>query len=196
MLTFLYRRLPMARFWPSASTNLSVMPPEADISVTFPPVEIQDRLLDLYFAYAHPIFPVIHKGRFLREYNDWRVLSFNCFELGYSYPSPQQEVKVRWFRIVARIVAYTAYSGNLSAPGANAASPSPAPESSQTISKLLLLSMFSVAARYLDESASEPMEKIWDAGCDYLSQARSVLGTSWLCYYWFSFLDRFYLSGC
>lgn len=69
-------------------------------------------------------------------------------------------------------------SGDPSPPGSNGNSPPSAPEPSQTVSKLLLLSIFSVAARYLDESASEPMDKIWDAGCDYLTQARTVLGTS------------------
>jgi hypothetical protein len=71
-------------------------------------------------------------------------------------------------------------SANPSPPGSNSSSPWSAPESSQTISKLLLLSIFSVAARYLDERASEPTDKIWDTGCDYLTQARSVLGTSQL----------------
>ncbi|KAF8445677.1 fungal-specific transcription factor domain-containing protein [Boletus edulis BED1] len=129
-------RLPMARFWPSAKADMSALPPEADIPVTFPPFEMQDRLLGLYFSYAHPIFPVIHKARFLREYND-------C--------------------------------GNLSPPDSKGDSPSPARESPQTISKLLLLSIFSVAARYLDERASESADKIWDDRCEYLTQAKSVL---------------------
>ncbi|KAI9570337.1 fungal-specific transcription factor domain-containing protein [Boletus coccyginus] len=132
-------RLPMARFWPSAKADLSAFPPEADIPVIFPPVQIQDRLLGLYFSYAHPIFPVIHKARFLREYNEWKQ------------------------------------NGNRSQPGSSGDSPSFSPEPSQTVSKLLLLSIFSVAARYLDERASEPTDRIWDTGCDYLTQARSVL---------------------
>lgn len=61
----------MARFWPSGKAEKSALPPEAGIPVKFPPIEMQDRLLGLYFSYAHPIFPVIHKARFLREYNDW-----------------------------------------------------------------------------------------------------------------------------
>lgn len=61
----------MPPFWPSAKAHFSAVPPEADIPVIFPPFEIQGRLLDLYFSYTHPIFPVIHKSRFLREYNEW-----------------------------------------------------------------------------------------------------------------------------
>lgn len=68
-------------------------------------------------------------------------------------------------------------SGNRSQPGSSGDSPPFSPEPSQTVSKLLLLSIFSVAARYLDERASEPTDRIWDTGCDYLTQARSVLGT-------------------
>lgn len=61
----------MPPLWPSAKANLSAMPPEAGIPVIFPPLRMQEQLLDLYFSYAHPIFPVIHKSRFLREYDEW-----------------------------------------------------------------------------------------------------------------------------
>ncbi|KAG9314135.1 hypothetical protein JVU11DRAFT_4920 [Chiua virens] len=132
-------RLPMTRFWPSANTNFTGVPPEADVPVTLPPPEMQDRLLVLYFSYVHPIYPVIHRGRFLREYDD-------CNRSG--HPSP---------------------------PVSNGDSPLSGSEPSQPISKLLLLSIFSVAARYLEESALGPLDKIWDAGCDYLNQAKSVL---------------------
>ncbi|KAG6873206.1 hypothetical protein C0995_001560 [Termitomyces sp. Mi166 len=32
-------------------------------------ISLQDRLLDLYFNYVHPMFPVLHKSRFLAQYN-------------------------------------------------------------------------------------------------------------------------------
>lgn len=67
---------------------------------------------------------------------------------------------------------------NSSPQGLNNQSPSTANESSQTVSKLLLLSIFSIAARYVDEDVPEPSDKIWDAGGDYLTQAKRVLGTS------------------
>ncbi|KAF8846123.1 hypothetical protein BDN67DRAFT_1064611 [Paxillus ammoniavirescens] len=132
-------KLPMARFWPSAKANMSALPPEADISVTFPPVAMQDQLIDLYFSYAHPIFPVIHRGRFLREYNEWKR------------------------------------SSNPNTPESNRGTPSSGPEPSQTVTKLLLLSIFSIAARYLDERVPESVDNLWEAGCDYLAQARNVL---------------------
>ncbi|KAF9245870.1 fungal-specific transcription factor domain-containing protein [Melanogaster broomeanus] len=127
-------KLPMARFWPSAKADMSALPPEVDTPIIFPPVAMQDRLIDLYFSYVHPIFPVIHKGCFLREYND-----------------------------------------NPNTPEPSRGTPSSNPEPSQTVTKLLLLSMFSIAARYLDECVPESMDELWEAGCDYLAQARNVL---------------------
>ncbi|KAF9225551.1 hypothetical protein BS17DRAFT_751446 [Gyrodon lividus] len=134
-------RLPMARFWPSAKADMSALLPEADITVAFPPVAMQDRLIDLYFSYAHPVFPVIHRGRFLREYHEWKR---SC-------------------------------SSNPNTPDSSRGTPSSSPEPSQTVTKLLLLSIFSIAARYLDERVPESFDKLWEAGCDYLAQARNVL---------------------
>ncbi|KAF8718925.1 hypothetical protein AX14_011667 [Amanita brunnescens Koide BX004] len=59
-------RLPMARVWPPA--NYTLIPGE-DSEAMLPPRHIQDQLVSLYFAYTHPVFPVIHKTRFLAEYN-------------------------------------------------------------------------------------------------------------------------------
>lgn len=65
------RKLPMARFWPSAKSNAVPVPPAEGVVVNLPSLVVQDHLVDLYFTYAHPFFPVIHKGRFLREYSEW-----------------------------------------------------------------------------------------------------------------------------
>jgi hypothetical protein len=65
------RKLPMARFWPSAKPNTNPIPPVEGVVVNLPSLVVQDHLVDLYFTYAHPVFPVIHKGRFLREYSEW-----------------------------------------------------------------------------------------------------------------------------
>ena len=56
----------MARVWPPA--NYTLIPGE-DSEAMLPPCHIQDQLLSLYFAYTHPVFPVIHKTRFLAEYS-------------------------------------------------------------------------------------------------------------------------------
>ncbi|KZT29821.1 hypothetical protein NEOLEDRAFT_1160329 [Neolentinus lepideus HHB14362 ss-1] len=60
-------KLPMARVWPHAP-NAVLRYEEEDIQVTLPPIEQRDRLVDLYFIYFHPSFPVINKKRFMETY--------------------------------------------------------------------------------------------------------------------------------
>ena len=60
----------MARFWPSTKANMSHLAPENRVKINLPPPVVQDHLVDLYFSYAHPMFPVIHKGLFLREWSE------------------------------------------------------------------------------------------------------------------------------
>ena len=61
----------MARVWPQAKNQVIASPSaqEDDVEVTMPPQDVQDELLELFFSYIHPIFPTIHKDRFLSEYN-------------------------------------------------------------------------------------------------------------------------------
>lgn len=61
------RRLPMARVWPPARYGLA-SPPIGEMEEHLPPWDIQDRLLELYFTYIHPVYPLIYKRRFLLEY--------------------------------------------------------------------------------------------------------------------------------
>jgi hypothetical protein len=61
----------MARFWPSAKARATAAPRNEGVIIDLPPFIVQDHLVDLYFTYAHPIFPVIHKDRFMREYSEW-----------------------------------------------------------------------------------------------------------------------------
>jgi hypothetical protein len=57
----------MARVWPASKQRKILQ--EQDANVPLPPTDVQDRLLDLFFTYVHPVFPVIHRTRFLSEYN-------------------------------------------------------------------------------------------------------------------------------
>lgn len=60
----------MARIWPPSKDEAYIRSPtEHDFNVKLPPVHIQDRLVELYFTYIHPSFPVIHKTRFFADYN-------------------------------------------------------------------------------------------------------------------------------
>lgn len=81
-------RLPMARVWPPA--NYTLIPGE-DSEAMLPPPHIQDQLLSLYFTYTHPVFPVIHKTRFLAEY-DARKQEKIPYNTSSSKLEPSQEV--------------------------------------------------------------------------------------------------------
>ncbi|KII93670.1 hypothetical protein PLICRDRAFT_35889 [Plicaturopsis crispa FD-325 SS-3] len=134
-------RLPMARVWPMAKDRLASFLSEDDVPVTFPPTPVQDRLVELYFAHVHPSFPVLHKAKFMSEFNRSK---FRLAEDYQKSPSPQPHTRL--------------------------------PESSQTVSKVLLLSMFAIAARYCEEPNPPPAPgKMWEVGCDYLNDAREVL---------------------
>ncbi|KAH7910437.1 fungal-specific transcription factor domain-containing protein [Hygrophoropsis aurantiaca] len=133
-------RLPMARFWPPAKTYLPHLLPEESSAIELPSIEVQDHLIDLYFEHVHVIFPVIHKTRFLREYNSRKYGS---------HPT-------------------TPESGEGS-------SSSPNQEPSQSVTKLLLLAIFSIAARYSDDATPPTADRMWEAGCQYLVEARTVL---------------------
>lgn len=60
----------MARaVWPPSKDQRIHFLKEEDIEVELPPVVVQDHLIELYFTYIHPVFPVLHKRKFLTEYN-------------------------------------------------------------------------------------------------------------------------------
>lgn len=60
-----HRQLPMARVWPPAQNQFI---PEENVDVAMPPLDVQRHLLDLYFIYVHPVFPVVHKALFWKDY--------------------------------------------------------------------------------------------------------------------------------
>lgn len=46
----------------------------------------------------------------------------------------------------------------------------------QQVSKVLLLSMFSLASRYLEQPTSEGLgKKMWEIGCTYALDAREII---------------------
>jgi hypothetical protein len=55
----------MARVWPPAQNQFI---PEENVDVAMPPLDVQRHLLDLYFIYVHPVFPVVHKALFWKDY--------------------------------------------------------------------------------------------------------------------------------
>jgi len=68
-------------------------------------------------------------------------------------------------------------SSNPNTPESSGGTPySGSPEPSQTVTKLLLLAMFAIAARYMDNNIPLNADAIWEAGNDYLAHARRALG--------------------
>jgi hypothetical protein len=55
----------MARVWPPAQNQFI---PEENVDAVMPPLGVQRQLLDLYFIYVHPAFPVVHKSLFWKDY--------------------------------------------------------------------------------------------------------------------------------
>ncbi|KAL4070710.1 fungal-specific transcription factor domain-containing protein [Scleroderma citrinum] len=136
--------LPMARFWPSTKGNMSYTPLENNVSANLPPAAVQDRLIDLYFSYAHPMFPVIHKGGIHST-------------------------------LLSVLPVHGDYRSNPATPEARI-SASPQLEPSQTVTPLLLHSIFAVAARYLDKHNPGSTDKLWEnTTCEYFIQAKNIL---------------------
>lgn len=132
-------RLPMARVWPPSKDYIYHVMQEDDVDVQLPPTSVQDRLIELYFVYIHPVFPVLNKQRFLSDYRAWRQ-----GERVFSRDSPREGT--------------------------------PKPEPSQRLSALLLLSMFSITARFSDMDQPQPAPgKMWEAGQEYQEGARTLL---------------------
>ncbi|KAH8835572.1 fungal-specific transcription factor domain-containing protein, partial [Flagelloscypha sp. PMI_526] len=130
-------RLPMARVWPLSKDSSRLALDEEDVPITLPPLHVQDELLQLYFTYVHPTFPVINKSRFMSEYHAFGFVSIK---------------------------------------GSPDSGATPLPESTQKCTRLLLLAVFAVAARFRPEEAPLPPEgSMWEAGTVYMDYAISIL---------------------
>ncbi|KAH0591126.1 hypothetical protein H2248_001229 [Termitomyces sp. 'cryptogamus'] len=82
-------RLPMSRVWPASKYHRSY--PEYVKISPLPEIHVQDRLLGLYFTYVHPMFPVLHKSRFLAQYNLRKQNSNSQSMSPQQSPSPRPE---------------------------------------------------------------------------------------------------------
>lgn len=158
----IFRRLPMARVWPPSKFGIDTQPqpyPHIDL----PPQNIQDELIDLYFINIHPVFPVIHKTRFLSEYNSRKQRLANAL------PS----ITLFFDNSISERQDFRDSPG---AASTGSTYSSPRPEPTQEVTRLLLFSMFAVAARYVaDQPPAREGNKMWDAGYEYLDHARKIL---------------------
>ncbi|THV07451.1 hypothetical protein K435DRAFT_741751 [Dendrothele bispora CBS 962.96] len=87
-------KLPMARVWPPSKARVAKVIQEDDILVDMPPIHVQDHLVDLYFTYIHPVFPVIHRSRFLSEYASRKQQGGRTPSSTSSTPKPESSQKV------------------------------------------------------------------------------------------------------
>lgn len=61
-------RFPKAGVWPRAATRHDEREWQAEVGERLPSKEDQHDLLDLYFAYVHPVLPVMQKKQFWRDF--------------------------------------------------------------------------------------------------------------------------------
>jgi hypothetical protein len=66
----------MARVWPRAASCTQYSLQEESVQVNLPAIDEQERLLELYFTYVHPVFPVVHKSHFMAQFNARYVRMF------------------------------------------------------------------------------------------------------------------------
>lgn len=89
-------RLPMARVWPAAKFGLPSTSLD-DSQVLLPPQAEQDVLVDIFFTYVHPTFPVLYKARFMSEFQERKRSTTADSPASSAYsqsprPEPTQEV--------------------------------------------------------------------------------------------------------
>ncbi|KAG5219880.1 zinc cluster transcription factor [Salix suchowensis] len=146
----------MARMWPPSQNANLYFGHEEDVDVRLPPIEVQDRLIELYFTYIHPLFPVLHRKRFMEEYE----LNQNTHN-----KSPSSLLDNRLLETSRNSPSSTTNPTK--------------PDFSQKVSKLLLLAIFAISARFTcDRNLTTARGVMWEEGCEYLDSARKILSIS------------------
>lgn len=138
-------KFPKARVWPPLppSDRAHFAKCDGESSMSMPPLDEQEKLLDLYWKYVHTALPIVHKESFLDN-----------FQRGSAACNSPRSVE----------------SGS---------SASPIPGGRDQTPAVLLLSMFSIAARYTDQHGSEVSDAMWPAGDSYFESARATLASTY-----------------
>lgn len=74
-------RFPKARVWPPLPSSVQSMSQKIDLDLhlqKLPSKAVQDYLISLYFTYAHPALPVVHKASFLEAYKSGSITVDNA----------------------------------------------------------------------------------------------------------------------
>jgi len=139
-------RLPMARVWPHAASCSQYFLQEENVPVKLPPVEEQERLLNLYFTYVHPMFPVVNKSLFMKQFNGSKNSPPKA-------DSPRDDVS--W---------------------SSSPTPTRTDPSNQVPRVLLLSMLAIAARYTTKNVEPPPPKgQMWEGGCSYLNDARELL---------------------
>ncbi|TBU22427.1 fungal-specific transcription factor domain-containing protein [Dichomitus squalens] len=144
-------RFPKARVWPPLPPSARASQRQSeDFAPRLPDLATQELLLELYFTYVHPVLPIVHKRTFMDDFRNGNMSS----------DSPYSG-------------AESVYSDAASPVSAS----SPHRLSRRRVPTLLLLAMFSLAARYSSRTAAPPPEdgSMWTAGDEYMEDAKVIL---------------------
>ncbi|KAH7911436.1 fungal-specific transcription factor domain-containing protein [Hygrophoropsis aurantiaca] len=63
-------RFPKARVWPPVPGHAPSALEDDEFASKLPDAALQEHLLELYFTYVHPVFPVLHKAAFWESYRN------------------------------------------------------------------------------------------------------------------------------
>ncbi|KAH9941542.1 fungal-specific transcription factor domain-containing protein [Amylocystis lapponica] len=151
-------RFPKARVWPPLPPTARNQPKSLqDFSPRLPDQATQELLLELYFTYVHPALPVVHKRHFLEDFRSGNMAS--SADSPYSQDSQVSDVA-------------SPVSGS-----------DPVAGRRRRVPTLLLLAMFSIAARYSSTTSSDvppPQEgSVWIAGESYMEDAKVILDSTY-----------------
>ncbi|KAH9448422.1 hypothetical protein Pst134EA_027733 [Puccinia striiformis f. sp. tritici] len=176
---------PKPGFWPVAPirrspTTLYILDLANPIEL-LPSEEMMNHLLDLYWAFVHPMIPILYKPEFMTQFSN---LMANVDIV--KRARPHWSLNQIWCHAMCRNSSSTDESLSESSeqhspPSIHQQDQSMDPpvsglEPTHRISILLLLVIFSISSRYSDRSSSSPTEgQYWCAGDNYLEKAKQVL---------------------
>lgn len=146
-------RFPKGGVWPALPPRANSATTAAEYRPQMPDATVQRHLLDLYFTYVHPSFPVIHKEAFFDAFGDT--------EASRTGETPEAALD--------------------DGAGCRHHSP-PFSRKQRTVPPLLLSAMFAIAARCEDDMNNSMVpapptdpSTMWVAGDDYFNNAKKIL---------------------
>ena len=154
-------RFPKARVWPPLPPTERTQSKKCEEdSTSLPPLNEQEKLLDLYWKYVHTALPIIHKQSFLESFQRRSVSS----------------LLLSW---IFSLISSSPTANNSPRSVGSGSSVSPAPGGRDPVPTVLLLAMFSIAARYTSQHGSEASGVMWPAGDSFFESAKTILASTY-----------------